>query len=269
MLRTLIISFSLLLTTYAFAGNLSISTGALISDTNTSVSIEVPTFGAKLNLDGEDHLALGNKITSPYVNISYEIDDTHTIYFDWLSIHRRSSLYSVSPSLNLLGSEYQADGSIRLNLEIDIARIGYAYSVYNKNKWKLDLLAGLHLLRLKAKGDFNVNLNIDSNNHTFTEKSLNSSSVLPLPNFGFRIQYQLLQDLTLNAHSQAFMLATQQLNGLVTDFSLGANYQISENWSAEVHYTEYDILVSYSNSLLNTRASINVNGPILTLQYKF
>jgi len=66
----------------AKAGNLSLSVGALYNSAETSASMGIPLLGAKVDVDAENDLTLSDTSISPYLKLTYQLDNDHAFFFD-------------------------------------------------------------------------------------------------------------------------------------------------------------------------------------------
>lgn len=259
----------LMMTLQSYAGNFYVTAGTLLTETSSSVSMGMPLLGAKFKMNAEDSLALSEKVTSPYIKFVYELDNAHSFYFDWRSLRRNTSVTGSTKPLSVMDSEYRASASIDLSLDIDIARLGYGYNFFENEKWRFDLLLGLHMMQLKTAGSASINVGFDEKILIDKSKPLASKMTAPMPNFGLNVTYKLLPQVSLTTHLQTFMISTPQLDGALTDFNIGVEYQINDNFAVSAAYTQYEIEVAYGDSLLNARANIEFSGPMVALTYQF
>ncbi|GAM78191.1 hypothetical protein JCM19241_4896 [Vibrio ishigakensis] len=258
-----------IMTSSAHAGDLSVTLGGVYNSANSNASLGIPILGAKLKVDAESHLDLAEKNLSPYVKIEYNFDSGNSVYMDWRSLHRHARTSVSSDPIKILGSEFKADATLDLNLDIDIARIGYAHRIISTDNFDLDAMLGLHLIQLSGKGGISANINEGGQDWLSFNTKGKKNSLAPMPNMGVRGSYRLTQNLGLASHLEAFMLSTRLFDGHLIDFNFGAYYQITDSLILNASYNHYEIGVEYGDSLLNANMGVDFSGPMLALQYKF
>ncbi len=258
-----------ILTSSVHAGDLSVTLGGVYNSANSTASLGVPILGAKMKLDAESHLDLAEKNLSPYVKIEYNFDSGNSVYADWRSLHRHARSTISSDPINILGSELKANATLDLNLDIDIARIGYAHRIISTDNFNLDAMLGLHLMQISGQGGISANIHEGGQEWLSFNTKGKKNTLAPMPNVGIRGSYQLTQNLGLTSHLEAFMLSTRLFDGHLMDFNFGAYYQITDSLIFNASYNHYEIGAEYGDSLLNANVGVDFSGPMLSLQYTF
>lgn len=260
---------ALLLSSQSQAGDFSFTLGALHNTADTSMSMGMPVLGAKLKLDGESDLDLAKRRFSPYLKLEYQIDDKHSVYADWHTLHRHTRAQFNSKPMDVMGHQVEAGVNVDLALDIDIARVGYAYTFLTTDKLKLDAMAGLHVMRIKSQGGIDGRFSVDGQQELSLAGKVKKTNTMPLPNIGLRGSYQLTPKFAITSHLQAFMISTRLYDGHLLDFNLGAQYQLTDDLKVNAAYNHYGISVDYGDSLLDANVKMSFSGPMLSLQYDF
>ncbi|MDN2480185.1 outer membrane beta-barrel protein [Vibrio agarivorans] len=269
MKNSTLILITALLAAQAQAGEFSLTLGGMHNATNTSASLGIPILGAKLEVDGESDLDLTEKSVSPYIKAEYRFNDYHSVYADWRSLHRHSSANFSSKSKHLLGSKLDAHAKLDLTLDLDIARIGYAYRFVSSDSFNLDAMFGIHLMSIKSEGGVTAGVHKDDKEWFRYNKKANKNTLAPLPNIGLRGSYQVTPNINITSHLQAFMLSTRLYDGHLLDANIGLEYQLTDSLSVNASYNHYEVAVEYGDSLLNSQITMEFSGPMLSLEYQF
>ncbi|WP_158587042.1 DUF481 domain-containing protein [Motilimonas pumila] len=267
--RYLSLAIAILVSGHIQAGDFAVTVGALHNTADTNISMGVPALGAQLKLDGESDLDLAKKRYSPYVKLEYQIDNKHSVFLDWHALHRRTQAQFSSAPVNVLDRQVEVGVNVDLALDIDIARVGYAYTFLTTDKLRLDAMAGLHVMTIKSQGGIDARVAVDGQESVSVAGKAKKNNTMPLPNVGVRASYQLTPKLAVKSHLQAFMVSTRLYDGHLLDFNLGAQYQVTDALSVNAAYNHYGISVDYGDSLLDANIKMSFSGPMLSLQYGF
>jgi len=256
------------------AGEFSISVGGFLSTANTQIGVYSPDLSQEFKLDLEDDLNLKNQELLPYLHAEYEFNDKHSVFIDWRRLHRNSTVQGISKpfKIEIEGETYQAQVGARITstLNIDVARVGYAYTFFEDDDWELDATAGVHVMAIEVGfgGEIGYQTDNDGNilgigNPVFTDVTA------PLPNFGLIGSYQINDDWSVTSHAQFFYIKYQEIRGLLIDTALGFEYSINDDLSLTGAYSYYEVGIDYGGDLADLDVSFQFYGPMLTLNYVF
>ncbi|WP_104399701.1 DUF481 domain-containing protein [Vibrio penaeicida] len=264
---------SVLFCSTAQAGNVSVTAGGFYSSADTSMGAYSPNLSKSFDLDFESDLRLKEREILPYLQMEYAFNSKHSVYLDWRSLHRNSSVSAArSFAVSIDDKLYEADvgATVQSTLNIDLARLGYSYSFYESDKWDLDVTAGIHIMQLQIGiggelhlqgGDTNNVLGLG--NYAFTDVTA------PLPDIGLEAEYSFNDDWKAISHAQFFYIEFDGIKGLLVDTSLGLQYSFSENWNAAATYSYYEVNVDYGADLADLNVNFQFYGPMFTLEYQF
>ncbi|MEH6451823.1 MAG: DUF481 domain-containing protein [Psychromonas sp.] len=268
-LTKVLITTLLVLSLPVKSGEFIFQAGGLSGQTDSSAEFGMPILGAKMKLDAEKHLTLPEKVISPYLEVTYKLDNNHAFFIDWRSLHRKASQTYISKNVDVLGHNLQAMVDTDISLNLDIARIGYAHNLFENDKWRFDGLIGLHIMNIKTSGNIDATMTIDGQEHSKSLTSPGESKLAPLPNVGIKARYNITPNLTISSHLQAFMVSTYTLDGFLSDASIGLDYKVTKDFSVHANYNYYSISADYGDSLLNANLELSFSGPMLAVSYAF
>lgn len=258
--------------------------GGFYSNSNSSMDVTDPLLGNDFKLDFEEDLNLAESQFLPFFEIQYHFNAKHHIYADWKQLHRNAEVkkLTVPFQVTLDDQIYNVQAGARLDttLNIDIARIGYGYNVFQGNNYNLGLSLGLHTMFIKTAFSGDIAVCLEGNNvqqcGDATPKFVDEDVTAPLPDIGLYADYEFISGFKFNAHAQYFYIELDDIKGSLVDIRAGLEAKITDNWHMTAGFNYYKVDVDFDSTV--TQADIKVAnynlyysfiGPMLSVSYHF
>ena len=278
--------FALAYSNCASAQDMTLKLGGFYSQSDSSMDVTNPSLGKNYTLDFESDLALAEDQFLPFFEVNYQFNDRHHIYLDWKQLHRNSEIDGVVKPFQIemddVIYDIKAGGRLETTLNIDIARVGYGYDVFQGTDYSLGLSLGLHAMFIDTgfEGVIGACASAELVNNvcgsTPIPRVVDESVTAPLPDIGVYAEYELLPGWQFTAHGQYFYVKLDDLKGSLVDVQIGVDANITANWHMSVAYNYYKVDVD----IAQTAGSSDVNiadyniyysfvGPMLAISYTF
>ncbi|WP_406610087.1 hypothetical protein [Agarivorans sp. JK6] len=261
------------------AGEFAVELGGFWAKTDSWISTRAFD-GEDIKLDFEDTLNMEEDQFLPYAKLSYKFNERHAVYFDWKSLKRNSETTSKfgftipDPDNEYDLSGVAAGAKIRSRLDIDTLRLGYAYNIYKEGVNEFGISLGLHvmLVELAFSGELDACAELSDGTIECLDEPLttdgqviDSSVTAPLPDLGFYGVYNFHGDWDALGNAQAFYIKLDETSGYLYDLSGGIRYRPTDNWSADLRYTYYEVKADWEDVDLK----YSFQGPQLTVGYRW
>lgn len=276
-----------LITSYSVKAqnNTIIRVGGFYANTDSSIDVNDPLLGNNFSLDFEQDLNLEDSQLLPFFEFTYRFNERHNIYIDWKQLHRNAIVQSVEKPFQFTWDDitYDIKSGISLDttLNIDIARVGYGYDIWQGDNYDIGVSIGLHTMFIETgfKGDIGI-CNVDTETRcpdTITIPNMVDNKITaPLPDVGIYGSYQVYPGFMFSGHAQYFYIKLDDLKGGLVDIRLGVEAAITDNWHMTAAFNYYEVDVEYSSTLKNTDMKIadyniyySFTGPMLSVSYQF
>ncbi|WP_051326741.1 outer membrane beta-barrel protein [Aliagarivorans taiwanensis] len=257
----------------AWAGDFVVDIGGFWAKTDSTVTSKALD-GNPITLDFEDNLALRDNQVLPYLWLGYRFNERHIVYLDWKLLHRSAANVS---EVDFVIPEHPESGitagsRIDTRLDIDVARLGYAYSFYQRPNAEAGVSLGLHLMfiDLGFSGELSGCVTLPSGESECArvesgEQSVSDSVTAPLPDIGMWFNYRLYKQLWLDTHVQWFYLKVDDISGSLLDVHAGLKYTLTPDWDIGLGYNYYRVEIDWDS----TELRYNYRGPMLNVRYRF
>lgn len=269
----------LLFPMFAYAqdnNTVQITLGAFWSSSDSGLNFTGPARNS-YNVDFESDLNLSEREVLPSVEIRYKFYDRHNFYLSWRELHRQSTYTYVSKPFEFSFDDelhtIQGGARVTTTFNVDIARLGYGYSFYQNNNWDVIGSFGVHLMffELGLSGDVALCLDKECDPDTYLSSSGSTfeSVTAPLPDFGLTTVYNINDNWSIRAQAQYFYLSIGEYSGELIDFSIAADYKITDSFSAVLSYEYYEINASVEDTLGELDIYYGFHGPMFAIAYSF
>ncbi|MCL1048875.1 hypothetical protein L2755_04430 [Shewanella abyssi] len=265
--------------------NTIIRVGGFYANTDSSIDVNDPLLGNNFSLDFEQDLKLEDSQFLPFFEFTHRFNDRHNLYADWKQLHRNALVQSVEKPFQFTWNDtiYDVKSGISLDttLNIDIARIGYGYDIWQGDNYDVGVSVGIHAMFIKTafKGDIGV-CDVDTETRcpdTVTiPKIVDEKLTAPLPDIGVYGSYEIYPGFKFSGHAQYFYIKLDDLKGGLVDIRLGVEAAITDNWHMTAAFNYYEVDVEYTSNLKNADMKIadyniyySFTGPMLSVSYQF
>jgi len=200
--------------------------------------------------DIEDILGVSDTETVLQVDGTLRIGHYHRLEIGYFEFGRNSTSV-LDEDLEIGDALFPAGTELDTNIDFSSFRAGYAYSLIRNAQLEIAVMAGLHLIDVKAK------IRADS-----TDQQVRSSATTPLPVIGLNASLSLGEKALLSAKLQAFRTDFDRFEGSLGLASIDIQYRLSRNFSVGAGYNYYAMKLSSDKSSVNGYLKVRHQGPV-------
>jgi len=186
-------------------------------DTVVRVDSKKGPVGTFIKLD--DTLGVEDALDVLRIDGYYRFGFKHRVDFSWFRTNR-SGTKILEKEFTFNGETFLIGDEIHTNIDTNLFKASYAYSLYRVPELELGVSVGLHYV--------SHDMDINSISSLVSE---DESFELPMPVAGFFFDYALMRKLSLQLQSETFLVNYSEVRGSMTDFNIGLEYRTSDNYA--------------------------------------
>jgi hypothetical protein len=229
----------------------SILIGAFITDRESSTRLDSGS-GEGTEIDLEDDLGLESSTNVARLGGYVWLGRRHRLdgsYFDLT----RESTFPINETIEFGDETFTVNTVIESESKLSIIKADYTFAVLARDRGYLGLTAGLYI------ADTSMTLS------QATLGQVESEDVTaPLPVFGLRGDYAINDRITLRGAAQWFGFESDDVDGRLTDFYVGADYGFGERMAVGVAYNSVAMdLGAIEDDGFNSRLDWGYDGFLL------
>ncbi len=217
---------------------------------NTTVKRDTADGVPGFETDIEDLLGVSDIETVLQIDGTLRIGNYHRLEVGYFEFGRNSTTV-LDEDLEIGDSVFPAGTELNTNTDFSSLRVGYAYSLIRNAQLEIAVMAGFHLIDVKAK------IRADS-----TDQRVESSAKTPLPVIGLNASLSLGERTLLSAKVQAFRTDFDRYEGSLNFATLDIQYRLSNNFSVGAGYNYYGMKLSSDKSSVNGHLKVRHQGPV-------
>lgn len=231
---------------------------------NVEGSLQLRENGLGGSLDLDDALNLKSETQVFRLDGFYRFNPHHRIEYSYYSLKSKGT-NEIDESANIGDDVVSAGAKVESKLNYEIFKVNYTYSFYRNDRVELGISAGIHATHfdtsLKAEG----NVNGQPSQTTAASADL----IAPLPVIGWRLHYDILQDLNLTFSYDLFALAYEDFKGSYEDSQLFVDYEVYKKFGvgAGINRTVYNISAEDGDTVAKLNRSML--GFMAFVSYRF
>jgi hypothetical protein len=234
----------------------SVSLGAFVTDRQSTVRLD-SSRGNGTDINMEDDLGFDPSMTVARLDGHYWFNKRHRFdgsYFDL----NRSAERRINKTINFGDKTYTVNTLLTGDQELSIFKLDYTYAFLAPERGFLGITGGLYVAKTSYRFAAGA-ANTESENLT-----------APLPVLGLRGDYAVTDRITLGGAWEWFGFESDNVDGHLTDFYVGADYRITKRFATGLAYNRV------SNSLgardpggFEGRLSWSYDGLLLYAKFDF
>ncbi|MEE8588933.1 MAG: hypothetical protein V3S80_06285 [Sulfurimonadaceae bacterium] len=202
--------------------------GYLLAGQDTDIGVSKKGGGVNINL--QDLFEMETTTQVFRLDGYYRFTPTHAVEFSWYSINN-SSQTDTDIDFEWGDKNISASGALSTYFDTDIYKVNYLYSFYHTEKVELGLSAGLHITTLNV--GFTGNYTSDG---VADNSGEDAEVTAPLPVVGFRLNYNILPELSVKYAVDYFFITFDSTTGSLTDSLLSVDYRITRHFGMGVGF---------------------------------
>jgi hypothetical protein len=246
--------------------------GVFFPELDSSIRIDSNFGRIGDGLDFERDLGMSESKSTLYGGASWRFAKKHILEWEFFDLGR-DGLTTVEKSWDIGDTTILANGQIASTFNVRINRFTYRYRFYENSRTNINLMAGLHGMRVNASLALSGNLIVDGQ-PVFVLPDEPDVEVektnLPLPHFGLGINYALTPRLIGHATVKGFALEIGDTYGRLIEANLGVQYRVGEKFGigGGVKWFFLDV-VEDETALVDVKMDFDFVGPAVFLTYTF
>jgi hypothetical protein len=245
---------------YKFA----LGVGAAIVKFDTKMKFTDKQSGQSVFLDPEGNLDLPDTSSVTAIYGSYNFNPKHNIGFSFFSVNRESSIFSFDKTFE----DIRVVGDATLSDSTKFFQLDYGYALFNDDRSKINLLAGISMLDLKYVFTADGNITVDG--VTTPGSILEEANVFaPLPLIGLDFWFSFTPKWSL-ATTVAFVAGKyEDVSAVVIKTGLNARYNFSKHMGGVIGLTSFSTNVEIEDSIKKQEISYDYDGLFVGLHFVF
>lgn len=215
--------------------------GAFITDRVADVQLDSDD-GRGTNLDLENDLGIEPDIDVGRVGGYHWFNNRHRFDGAYFDLSRDGGRH-LSETITFDGETFNVDTDLSANIDFEVIKADYTFAALTRPTGFLGVTGGLYV----AETSFSLAAG--------TGAAATKNVTAPLPVLGLRGEYAITRRLTVGGAVQWFKLESDDFEGRLTDFYLGADYRITRRFAIGLAYNDVSLDVEAEDR-------IGLNGTI-------
>ena len=201
----------------------SIILGAFITDRQSNTRFD-SNAGDGTDIDMEDDLGLESSTNVARLGGYVWLGRRHRLDGAYFDLSRSASI-PIQETIDFGDETFQINTTLNTESDLTIIKADYTFAVLAKDRGYLGVTAGLYV----AETGFALS-------QPTLGRSESEDVTAPLPLFGLRGDYAINDRITLTGAAQVFAFSTDELDGHLTDFYVGADYGFGQRMAVGLAY---------------------------------
>lgn len=216
------------------------------------------------DIDFEDDLNFDDSDTLPAFLVNWRIANKHRVSFEYFTIGQDNK-GQANRDFTWNGIDFNAGVKIKSNLDLDIGRLFYGYSLIKDDKKELGLGAGLHYLGVDTAiaGEGRINgIPVGK-----VKRGLDDWVVLP--NLGVYGNYAFSPKWIVKGRVDWFSANIGDYDGTLWNTEAAVQYQMFKNVGVGLAYRYLSFDIAADKSSKSWAIDLDYNGPLLFVTANF
>lgn len=248
------------------SNSFAIGIGAAIVkfDTKLKFTDKTRTTFDSIFIDPEGNLDLPETSTVTTFYGVWNINPKHSIGFSYFSVNRESSLFNIDETLE----DVRIEGDAKITDATNFYRLSYGYTLFNDDRSKIKLHAGIYGLDLKyvfeAKGQI-------TRDGVTTSGSINEEAKVfaPLPLIGLDLWYSFTPEWGINTKVAFVAGSYEDVTAGVLQTSLNAQYRFTDHIGLVIGLAYFDADVEIEDAVEKIDVSYGYDGGFIGMHFIF
>src|SRR5262245_58486968 len=233
----------------------SIMLGAFITDRQSNTRLDSDS-GTGTDLDMEDDLGLESSTNVARLGGYVWLGRRHRLDGAYFDLSRSASI-PIQENIDFGDETFQINTVLNTESDLTIIKADYTFAVLMKDRGWLGLTGGLYI----AETGFALS-------QPALGRAESEDVTAPLPLFGLRGDYAINDRITLRGAAQWFGYSTDEFDGRLTDFYVGADYGFGKRMAVGLAYDRVSMNIgAQEDNGFNGRLNWGYDGFLLYFKY--
>jgi hypothetical protein len=202
----------------------SIIVGAFITDRQSNTRLDRDNGADGTDIDMEDDLGLESSTNVARIGGYVWLGRRHRLDGAYFDLSRSASI-PIQETIDFGDQTFQINTTLNTEADLTIIKADYTFAVLAKDRGYLGVTAGLYV----ADTGFALS-------QPALGRAESEGVTAPLPLFGLRGDYAINDRITLTGAAQVFAYSTDEIDGHLTDFYVGADYGFGKRMAVGLAY---------------------------------
>jgi len=253
-------------------GTFQLRVGVFFPDLDSSIRIDSEFGRIGDGLDFERDLGMSDSKTTLYGGASWRYAAKHVLEWEFFDLGR-NGLTTVEKDWDIGDTTILANGQIASSFNVRINRFTYRYRFFDNSKTNVNLMAGLHGMRVNANLSLSGSLIVDGE-PVFVLPDEPIAEVdktkLPLPHFGLGVNHLFTPRLIGHATVKGFALEIGDTYGKLIEANVGVQYQLAKNFGigGGIKWFFLDVIEDETERV-DVSMEFDFFGPAIFMTYTF
>jgi len=226
--------------------------GYHVSNAETIVRLDANDLPVGTYIDFSKTLGGETSTTVARLDGRYRFNDRHGVVFAWYALRFNGSRV-LTEDIEWNGQIYPINTRVDSEINFDIYKLSYQYSLFHNEKAELGVSFGFHVMkaeaRLEARG---------------INQSGGQSVTAPLPVWGLFAEYNFTPRLSAYHNYQLFFVNFEdKVRGGLQDLLIGLEYRLFRNVGIGAAYNRFSLDVKMKGDKSTLYLNTNWNGALL------
>jgi len=226
--------------------------GYSVRDADNIVRLDSNSAPAGAFIDFAD--TLGGDTSANLVRLDglYRFTARHGLGMSWYAFRLRGE-QTLDTAISWGGQVYPVNAAVASELEFDVYKLNYQYSLFRNDEVELGALFGLHVMRTSA-----------SLEASGISQSLSDSVTAPLPVWGLFASYKFTPRWSAYYNYQFFFINYEdKVQGGLQDFLIGTEYRLLPNFAVGVALNAFGMNLESKKEATTMYLETNWSGAML------
>jgi len=194
----------------------------------------------------------------------WNINPKHSIGFSYFSVNRESSLFNIDETLE----DIRIEGDAKLTDATNFYRLNYGYTLFNDNRSKVKLHAGIYVLDLKYVFEAQGQITRDG---VTTSGSIKEEAKVfaPLPLIGLDLWYSFTPKWGINTKIAFVAGSYEDVSAGVLQTSINAQYRFTEHIGLAFGLAYFDADVVIEDDIDKKEIAYGYDGGFVGMHFIF
>lgn len=205
-------------------------------------------------LDGESDIGLDDSAMMPEVELTLFPGKRHLFRLNGFSSRRSGSAVLTRP-VDFDGNTYLVGDLVQSTLNLDMVGVGYAWRLFNKPRFELDIGADIQITSVEA--------NVFVPRRALREAD---EGILPIPLLDIETRWEPLPKWQVLGRYRWLGGSGGDASGSFSDWRVGVNWQFTQHLGLGLHYRSFGVHVDSTSASHPGALRLDYKGPQLTFR---
>ncbi len=233
-------------------------------DTKLKFTDKTRTNFDSIFIDPEGTLGLPETSSITTFYAAWSINPRHSISASYFSVDRESSLLNIDETFE----DIRVVGNAKISDNTNFYRVNYGYALFNDERSKINLAAGIYGLDLKYAFEAQGQITQDGMTTSGTIKE-EANVFAPLPLIGLDFWYSFIPEWSLNTKVVFVVGSYEDVSASVLQTSINALYRFTDHVGLLFGLAYFDADVEIEDAVEKKEIAYGYNGGFIGMHFIF